>query len=173
MVSSTHCFPSCTYLCLHLDSSKSSNSKIFRQPLFFVPIFKICTGTVVNNGKFCYSIHKRHITLLCLLGKRLETAFTCVFVRRHVYLWKGDWSHQCRGFFRFVPSIPDNQGYLRFSVFIGQQNQGSQETLKSPIVWDFTDLWKPGLSLLCLSPHPRLLSLVLSSLRMLNEWNSS
>lgn len=34
MVSSTHCFPSCTYLCLHLDSSKSSNSDIFCQPLF-------------------------------------------------------------------------------------------------------------------------------------------
>ena len=36
MVSSTCCFPSCTYLCLHLDSSKSSNSEIFRQPLFFM-----------------------------------------------------------------------------------------------------------------------------------------
>lgn len=93
---------------------------------------EICTGTVVNNWKFCYNIHKCHITLLCLLGKRLGIAFTCVFVRRHVYLWKGDWSHQFRGFFRFVPSIPDNQGYLRFSVFIGQQNLGQPGNTKVP-----------------------------------------
>jgi len=77
-------------------------------------------------------IHKRHITLFCLLGKRLEIAFTCVSVRRHVYLWKGDWSQQFRTFFRFVPSIPDNQGYLRFSVFISQQNLGQSGNTKVP-----------------------------------------
>ena len=46
------------YLCLHLDSSE---------------IFRL--------------IHKRHIILICLLGKRFEMAITRVFERRHVYLW--------------------------------------------------------------------------------------
>ena len=38
------------------------------------------------------------------------------------------------------PSIPDDRGYLRFRVFISRQYLDSQETVKSPIVWDFPDI---------------------------------
>ena len=38
------------------------------------------------------------------------------------------------------PSIPDDRGYLRFRVFISRQYLDSQETVKSPIIWDFPDI---------------------------------
>ena len=43
------------------------------------------------------------------------------------------------------PSIPDDRGYLRFRVFISRQIWDSRKAVKSPIVWDFPDIWKPGL----------------------------
>ena len=44
---------------------------------------------------------------------------------------------------------PDDRGYRRFRVFISRQNlQQLRETVKSPIAWDFPDIWKPGLKIL-------------------------
>ena len=60
-------------------------------------------------------------------------------------VWKGDWSPTTESVANELNPSPTSPT-VQIWVFISRQNLG-QSGLKSPIVWDFPDMWKPGFSL--------------------------
>ena len=59
----------------------------------YIPIFEICTGTVVDTGKVMKDIHKGIIIFFSFfLSERFQVSIGIVLIdnnRRHVYLWRG------------------------------------------------------------------------------------